>query len=131
MAELQGVCEEGTVVDSQGIKSDSSCPEKDEPQSEESGDEEGVEESSDEEGVEESSDEEPEEESSDEELVEPVLKYRRFAKEAVIAINQGPEGMNIICCVAVHQRVSRAFAVITSHALPQSRKVGCGLRNTG
>ena len=104
MAELQGVCEEleGTVVDSKGIKSNPSCPEKDGPQSEEE-----VEESSDEEEVEESSDEEPEEESSDEELVEPVLKYRRFAKEAVIAISQGPEGKNIICCVAVHQRVSR------------------------
>lgn len=37
---------------------------------------------------------------------EPVLKYSRFAKEVVSAINEGSSGdKNIICCIAVHPKV--------------------------
>ena len=48
----------------------------------------------------ESSDEEDREEE------EPVLKYKRFAKEVVSSINEGSDGeKNIICCIAVHPKV--------------------------
>ena len=43
------------------------------------------------------------EESQDD---EPVLKYKRFAKEVVTATCEGPEGTrNIISCIAVHPKV--------------------------
>ena len=45
-------------------------------------------------------------EEDEEEEDEPVLKYKRFAKEAVMSISQGAEGeKNIICCIAVHPKV--------------------------
>ena len=51
-------------------------------------------------GEEESSPENDEE--TEEELDEPVLKYKRFAKNVIFDI--GYE--NIICCVAVHPKVN-------------------------
>ena len=51
-------------------------------------------------GTEESS--EGEEEKED----EPVLKYKRFAKDVVSSISESPSGgKNIICCIAVHPKV--------------------------
>ena len=45
------------------------------------------------------------EESEDE---EPVLKYKRFAKEVVTSTCEGPDGArNIISCIAVHPKVSQ------------------------
>ncbi len=42
----------------------------------------------------------------EEEDDEPVLKYRRFAKEVVTSICEGSDGgRNIICCMAVHPKV--------------------------
>ena len=46
--------------------------------------------------------------SSEEEEEEPVLKYKRFAKELVNTISGSGEDRNIICCIAVHPKVSRA-----------------------
>ena len=41
-----------------------------------------------------------------EEEEEPVLKYKRFAKEVVSSISEGVDGgRNIICCIAVHPKV--------------------------
>ena len=46
-------------------------------------------------------------EESEEELEEPVLKYKRFAKDVVFGISEGPGGQkNIICCIAVHPKVN-------------------------
>ena len=37
---------------------------------------------------------------------EPVLKYKRFAKDVVNSIHDGGSGeKNIICCIAVHPKV--------------------------
>lgn len=73
------------------------------------------EEESDEEGSsytdeEESDGSESEEEDEDEEEGEedePVLKYKRFAKEVVNALHQSQdgEGKNVIQCMAVHPKV--------------------------
>ena len=57
------------------------------------------------------------EEDTDEE--EPVLKYKRFAKEVVSSIHDGT-GMgsgerNIICCIAVHPKVSQHAACPGQH----------------
>lgn len=48
---------------------------------------------------------------SEEEEIEPVLKYRRFARDVVASISQvqGGHESNVICCMAVHSKVS--FAV--------------------
>lgn len=47
------------------------------------------------------------EEDGDDEEPEPVLKYKRFAKEVVNSINEGSDGdKNIICCIAVHAKVN-------------------------
>ena len=55
---------------------------------------------------EEGSEEESEEGASDHEE-EPVLKYRRFAKEVVNSISgASEEERNIICCISVHPKVS-------------------------
>ena len=52
-------------------------------------------------------DEEDEDDEESEEEDEPVLKYRRFAKEAVPSINEGRPDLPVhICCIAVHPRVS-------------------------
>ncbi len=49
------------------------------------------------------------EEKSDSDEEEPVLKYRRFAKEVVTSIQDGTGSgsgeRNIICCIAVHPKV--------------------------
>ena len=44
----------------------------------------------------------------EEEEDEPVLKYKRFAKEVVNALHQGQEGetKNVIQCMAVHRKVT-------------------------
>ena len=48
-----------------------------------------------------------ESDSTSEEEEEPVLKYKRFAKEVVSIISEGPDGeKNIICCIAVHPKVT-------------------------
>lgn len=45
-------------------------------------------------------------EEEDHEEEEPVLKYKRFAKEVVSSISEGSDGeKNIICCIAVHPKV--------------------------
>ena len=46
-------------------------------------------------------------EESDSDEDEPVLKYRRFAKEVVTSIQGGKDSgeRNIICCIAVHPKV--------------------------
>ena len=60
-------------------------------------------------GEEESSPESDEE--SEEEPEEPVLKYKRFAKDVVFGISEGPEGhKNIICCIAVHPKVNHRWS---------------------
>ena len=43
----------------------------------------------------------------------PVLKYKRFAKEVVNALQQGQDGdsKNVIQCMAVHTKVARAYVV--------------------
>ena len=49
-----------------------------------------------------------EEEEEEEEDDEPVLKYKRFAKEVVNSLSQsGAEGepKNVIICMAVHPKV--------------------------
>lgn len=50
---------------------------------------------------------ESEEEEEEEEEIEPVLKYKRFARDVVASISQsqGAEGSNVICCMAVHSKV--------------------------
>ena len=45
-------------------------------------------------------------EESEEELEEPVLKYKRFAKNGILGIDH----QNIICCVAVHPKVNDRWA---------------------
>ena len=52
---------------------------------------------------------ETESEEEDEED-EPVLKYKRFAKEVVNALQQGQDGdsKNVIQCMAVHTKVAQA-----------------------
>lgn len=57
-----------------------------------------------------SSDDEEEEDSDEEDESEPVLKYRRFAKDAVASINEGGRAdLQIhIHCIAVHHRVRGA-----------------------
>lgn len=58
-------------------------------------------------GREEESSPESDEESEEEELEEPVLKYKRFAKDVVFDISEGPGShKNIICCIAVHTKVN-------------------------
>ena len=43
-----------------------------------------------------------------EEEIEPVLKYKRFARDVVASISQAHGGheSNVICCIAVHSKVS-------------------------
>ncbi len=69
-------------------------------------------------------DEDGESEGEEEEEDEPVLKYRRFAKEVVSSINQ-QQGMDIfIRCIAVHYKVSEATeGMPPTHCLP----LGCAL----
>lgn len=45
--------------------------------------------------------------SEEEEEFEPVLKYRRFARDVIASISQGQGGeeSNVICCIAVHSKV--------------------------
>ena len=49
-------------------------------------------------------------EESEEEEEEPVLKYRRFAKEVVDSLSQGSShdspAKNVIVCMAIHTKVS-------------------------
>ena len=51
-----------------------------------------------------------EDEESEEEEDEPVLKYRRFAKEVVDSLSQGSshdsQAKNVIVCMAIHTKVS-------------------------
>ena len=62
-------------------------------------------------GREEESSPESDEESEEEEPEEPVLKYKRFAKDVVFGISEGPEGhKNIICCIAVHPKVNHRWS---------------------
>lgn len=51
-----------------------------------------------------------EDESDDE---EPVLKYKRFAKDVVNAIHDGKDSgeKNIICCIAVHPKVPHRYSL--------------------
>lgn len=76
---------------------------------EESGEEEESEEEgsfySDEEETDESGSEEEGDDEEDED--EPVLKYKRFAKEVVNALHQSQDGesKNVIQCMAVHPKV--------------------------
>lgn len=73
---------------------------------EEESDEEGSSYSDDEEMGESESEEEDEDEDEGEEE-EPVLKYKRFAKEVVNALHQSQDGesKNVIQCMAVHAKV--------------------------
>ena len=52
-----------------------------------------------------------EESGSEDEEDEPVLKYRRFAKEVVDSLSQGnsqdAQAKNVIVCMAIHTKVSR------------------------
>ena len=50
---------------------------------------------------------ESEAESEEEEEFEPVLKYKRFARDVIASISQGQGGeeSNVICCIAVHSKV--------------------------
>ena len=50
---------------------------------------------------------ESEAESEEEEEIEPVLKYKRFARDVVASISQAHGGheSNVICCMAVHSKV--------------------------
>ena len=54
------------------------------------------------------SDESEESDESEKEEKEPVLKYKRFAKEVVNALQQGQDGdsKNVIQCTAVHRKVN-------------------------
>ena len=51
--------------------------------------------------------EEEEEDSSSDDENEPLLKYRRFAREVVNSLSQGSNGetKNVIVCMAVHPKV--------------------------
>ena len=53
---------------------------------------------------------ESEADSEEEEEIEPVLKYKRFARDVVASISQAHSGheSNVICCMAVHSKVSIA-----------------------
>ena len=55
-----------------------------------------------------SGDSEADSEEEEEEETEPVLKYKRFARDVVASISQGHGGeeSNVICCMAVHSKVS-------------------------
>ena len=45
-------------------------------------------------------------EGEEEDEDEPVLKYRRFAKEVVTSINEGRSDLQVfICAIAVHSKV--------------------------
>lgn len=45
--------------------------------------------------------------SADSDYGEPVLKYKRFAKEVVASTCTGPDGTNnVISCIAVHPKVN-------------------------
>lgn len=58
-----------------------------------------------------SSEEEGEEESDgEEEEDEPVLKYKRFAKEVVASLS-GTDSLVQICCISVHPKVSHWHCV--------------------
>ena len=50
---------------------------------------------------------ESEPETEEEEEFEPVLKYKRFARDVIASISQGQGGeeSNVICCIAVHSKV--------------------------
>ena len=63
-------------------------------------------ESEDEEGSSVSNDEETS--SEDDYAEEPLLKYKRFAKDVVNSLSQGEHGLtkNVIMCMAVHSKVS-------------------------
>ena len=51
---------------------------------------------------------EEDEEGEDEEDDEPVLKYKRFAKDVVARISEASDGpANLICSMAVHPKVNR------------------------
>ena len=50
-----------------------------------------------------------------EEEEEPVLKYKRFAKELVNSISGTGGDRNIVCCIAVHPKVSRAYFLNKAH----------------
>ena len=54
--------------------------------------------------------EEEEEGSSSEDEEEPLLKYKRFAREVVNSLSQGSNGetKNVIVCMAVHPKVRRS-----------------------
>ena len=58
--------------------------------------------------------EETETESEEEEETEPVLKYKRFARDVVASISQsqGGEGSNVICCMAVHSKVCGPWSAL-------------------
>lgn len=55
--------------------------------------------------------EEEEEGSSSDDEDEPLLKYRRFAREVVNSLSQGSNGetKNVIVCMAVHPKVRRLY----------------------
>ena len=44
---------------------------------------------------------------TEEEEFEPVLKYKRFARDVIASISQGQGGeeSTVICCIAVHSKV--------------------------
>lgn len=56
-----------------------------------------------------------------EEEEEPVLKYRRFAKELVNSISGTGSDRNIICCIAVHPKVGRACVLNKAHQCLSAR----------
>ena len=60
-----------------------------------------------------SSEEESGSETDSEGEEEPVLKYKRFARDVVNSIHDGGSGdKNIICCIAVHPKVGRIIQVL-------------------
>ena len=59
-----------------------------------------------------SSEEESGSETDSEGEEEPVLKYRRFARDVVSSIHDGGGDKNIICCIAVHPKVGRTIQVL-------------------
>ena len=54
--------------------------------------------------------EEEEESSSSDDEDEPLLRYKRFAREVVNSLSQGSDGetKNVIVCMAVHPKVRRS-----------------------
>ena len=46
-------------------------------------------------------------EDGSEEEIEPVLKYKRFARDVITSISQSHDGekSNVICCIAAHSKV--------------------------